>query len=102
MQQVNEASEWMLSGQCRTRALWPWGRRCQRRGGRFHLPDFEGGSPMVATRCVRCTSGCFAGFGRVLATLVLVVGLISGAPMLVEAQAPRSPTPAPVPGVVPP
>src|ERR687896_1163952 len=49
---------------------------------------------------VRCISGCSNGFDRVLATLVLVVGLISGAPMLVEAQAPRSPTPAPVPGVV--
>ena len=38
--------------------------------------------------------------GRALAALVLVAGLVSGAPMLAQAQAPRSPTPKPVEGVV--
>src|SRR5688572_6995034 len=39
-------------------------------------------------------------FGRALATLMLVTGVVAGAPLLVEAQAPRSPTPAPVHGGV--
>jgi glucose/arabinose dehydrogenase len=38
--------------------------------------------------------------GRALAALALVAGLASGVPMLVQAQAPRSPTPAPVEGAV--
>jgi glucose/arabinose dehydrogenase len=54
---------------------------------------------MARTMRVQCTTGWSTGFGRGLATLVLV-GLVSGAPMLVEAQAPRSPTPAPVNGAV--
>jgi aldose sugar dehydrogenase len=54
---------------------------------------------MARTMRVRCTTGWSAGFGRALATLVLV-GLVSGAAMLVGAQAPRSPTPAPVNGAV--
>jgi aldose sugar dehydrogenase len=54
---------------------------------------------MARTRRVQCTTGRSTGFGRALATLVLV-GLVSGAPILVEAQAPRSPTPAPVHGAV--
>jgi glucose/arabinose dehydrogenase len=55
---------------------------------------------MTCVMRVRCISGCSTGFGRALATLVLVAGLVSGAPMLVQAQAPRSPTPAPVNGAV--
>ncbi len=55
---------------------------------------------MVHMMRVRCTTGCSTGFGWVLATLVLVAGLVSGVPMLVQAQAPRSPTPAPVNGAV--
>jgi aldose sugar dehydrogenase len=54
---------------------------------------------MACTLRVRCISGCSTGFGRALATLVLVAGLISGAPVL-QAQAPRSPTPVPVNGAV--
>jgi glucose/arabinose dehydrogenase len=38
--------------------------------------------------------------GRELAALVLVAGLVLGTPVLVPAQAPRSPTPEPVEGVV--
>jgi aldose sugar dehydrogenase len=49
---------------------------------------------------IRCITGRFTGFGWVLPTLVLVAGLVSGALMLVEAQAPRSPTPGPVNGAV--
>jgi glucose/arabinose dehydrogenase len=55
---------------------------------------------MTCLMQVRCISGCSNGCSRVLATLVLVAGLVSGAPMLVEAQAPRSLTPAPVNGAV--
>jgi glucose/arabinose dehydrogenase len=55
---------------------------------------------MARTMRVRCTTGCSTGFGRALATLVLVAVLASGAQMLVEAQAPRSPTPASVHGAV--
>jgi aldose sugar dehydrogenase len=54
---------------------------------------------MARTMRARCTTGCSTGFGRALAALVLV-GLVAGARMLVEAQAPRSPTPAPVNGAV--
>jgi glucose/arabinose dehydrogenase len=38
--------------------------------------------------------------GRALAALVLVAGLVSGAPERLQAQAPRSPTPEPVEGAV--
>jgi glucose/arabinose dehydrogenase len=55
---------------------------------------------MARTRRVRCITGCSTDFGRVLATLVLIAGLGSDAPMLAPAQAPRSPTPKPVEGVV--
>jgi aldose sugar dehydrogenase len=44
--------------------------------------------------------GGYTGFGRTLAALVLAAGLASGTPTLVQAQAPRSPTPAPVDGAV--
>jgi aldose sugar dehydrogenase len=54
---------------------------------------------MARTMRVRCTTGWSTRFGRALATLALV-GLVAGAPMLVGAQAPRSPTPAPVNGAV--
>src|SRR5262245_11062289 len=37
---------------------------------------------------------------RALAAFALVAGVVSGAPMLAQAQAPRSPTPAPVQGGV--
>src|SRR5919109_1618297 len=47
-----------------------------------------------------CITGGSTGFGRALATLVLVACVMSGAPALVLAQAPRSPTPAPVNGAV--
>src|ERR671924_223084 len=40
------------------------------------------------------------GFSRTLAALVLVAGLVAGVPMLVRAQAPRSPTPAPLQGAI--
>ena len=55
---------------------------------------------MACTMRVRCSTGCSTGFGRALVTLVLVAVLVSGAPVLVRAQAPRSPTPAPVNGAV--
>jgi glucose/arabinose dehydrogenase len=51
-------------------------------------------------RRVRHGTGYSNGFGRALATLVFVAFLASGAPVLVQAQAPRSPTPAPVKGAV--
>jgi glucose/arabinose dehydrogenase len=47
-----------------------------------------------------CITGSSTGFGRALAAFVLVAGMVSGAPILVQAQAPRSPTPAPLNGVV--
>jgi len=55
---------------------------------------------MARARRVRCTAGGSTGFGRALTTLALVAGLVVGAPKLAQAQAPRSPTPAPVDGVV--
>jgi aldose sugar dehydrogenase len=55
---------------------------------------------MARTIWIRYTTGGSTGFGRALATLVLVAGVVAGAPILVQAQAPRSPTPAPVPGAV--
>src|SRR5919107_999157 len=55
---------------------------------------------MPHTMRVRRLTGCHTGFSRALATLVLVVGLVLGAPMPMQAQAPRSPTPKPVDGVV--
>jgi aldose sugar dehydrogenase len=55
---------------------------------------------MACTRRVRCIPGCSNGFGGALAILVVVAGLALGAPVLVQAQAPRSPTPAPVDGAV--
>jgi glucose/arabinose dehydrogenase len=55
---------------------------------------------MIRTRLVWCLFGGSSGFGGALATLVLVACLVAGAPMLVQAQAPRSPMPKPVQGVV--
>jgi aldose sugar dehydrogenase len=51
---------------------------------------------------VWCITGGSTGFGRALATLVLVAYLVSSTPGLTQgqAQAPRSPTPAPVNGAV--
>jgi glucose/arabinose dehydrogenase len=49
---------------------------------------------------IRYTTGCSTRFARALAILVLATGVVAGAPLRVEAQAPRSPTPAPVHGVV--
>src|SRR5918996_5747980 len=49
---------------------------------------------------VWCITGSSTGFGWGLAAFVLVAGWVLGAPMLVQAEAPRSPTPAPVPGAV--
>jgi aldose sugar dehydrogenase len=55
---------------------------------------------MVQTMLTWCITGSSTGFGRALAAFVLVAGMVSGAPILVQAQAPRSPTPAPLDGVV--
>jgi aldose sugar dehydrogenase len=55
---------------------------------------------MICPMQVGGISGCSNGFGRALATLVLVAGLALGEPVRVQAQAPRSPTPAPVNGAV--
>jgi aldose sugar dehydrogenase len=55
---------------------------------------------MVQTMLTWCITGSSTGFGRALAAFVLVAGMVSGAPILVQAQAPRSPTPAPLNGVV--
>jgi glucose/arabinose dehydrogenase len=49
---------------------------------------------------VWCITGSSTGFGWEVAAFALVAGWVLGAPMLVQAQAPRSPTPAPVQGVV--
>jgi glucose/arabinose dehydrogenase len=49
---------------------------------------------------VWCIIGASTTFGRTLTALVLAAGLTSGAPMLVQAQAPRSPKPEPVEGAV--
>jgi aldose sugar dehydrogenase len=49
---------------------------------------------------VQCTTGGSTGFGRVLGALVLVAGVVAVAPLRAGAQAPRSPTPAPVHGAV--
>ena len=49
---------------------------------------------MARTIRVRCLTGYSIGFGRVLATIVVVASMVLGAPVLVLAQAPRSPTPA--------
>ena len=55
---------------------------------------------MTRTMPVWCIIGASTGFSRTLAALVLAAGLLSGTPMLVQAQAPRSPTPEPVEGRV--
>src|SRR5919106_529281 len=55
---------------------------------------------MARTMRLWCLIGYSTGFGRALATLVFVAGLVSGAPVLVQAQAPRSPTPAPMNGAI--
>jgi aldose sugar dehydrogenase len=55
---------------------------------------------MTRTKPVWCITAGSTGFDRALAAFMLVAGLASGAPMLAQAQAPRSPTPAPVKGVV--
>jgi aldose sugar dehydrogenase len=55
---------------------------------------------MARTIRVRYTTSYSIGFSRVLAALVLVAGVVAGTPQRVEAQAPRSPTPAPVHGTV--
>jgi glucose/arabinose dehydrogenase len=49
---------------------------------------------------VPCITVRATGVRRALTTLLLVAGLLSGNPVLVQAQAPRSPTPAPVNGAV--
>ena len=49
---------------------------------------------------VRCNAGCSLGLSRALITRVLVAILVFGTPVLVRAQAPRSPTPVPVNGAV--
>jgi glucose/arabinose dehydrogenase len=48
---------------------------------------------MACTVWVRYFTGGTTGFGRALAILVLVTGVVTDAPLRVEAQAPRSPTP---------
>jgi len=55
---------------------------------------------MACIMRVPCITACATGVRRALTTLVLVAGLLSGTPVLVQAQAPRSPTPAPVNGAV--
>src|SRR5688500_18571097 len=55
---------------------------------------------MARTIRVRYTTGGSTGFGRALATLVVVAGVVRGAPLWVEAQAPRSPTPVSVNGAI--
>jgi len=55
---------------------------------------------MARTMRVWCITGGSTGLGRALASLVLVAGVVAGAPVRVQAQAPRSPTPAPVEGTV--
>jgi aldose sugar dehydrogenase len=55
---------------------------------------------MARTMRVRFATGCSTGFGRALATLLLVTGIVSGAPVLVQAEAPRSPTPASIQGAI--
>jgi glucose/arabinose dehydrogenase len=55
---------------------------------------------MARTIRVRYTTGGSTGFGRALAIFVLVTGIVAGAPRRMEAQAPRSPTPASVHGAV--
>jgi glucose/arabinose dehydrogenase len=55
---------------------------------------------MACTTRVRFAIGCSNRFGRALATLLFVAGVVSGAPVLMEAQAPRSPTPEPGRGAI--
>jgi aldose sugar dehydrogenase len=55
---------------------------------------------MICKMPVWCIPGHSSGFGWGLSTLVLVAGVVSGTLMSAQAQAPRSPTPAPEPGVV--
>ena len=55
---------------------------------------------MACTMWVRCNAGCSLGLSRALITRVLVAILVFGTPVLVRAQAPRSPTPVPVNGAV--
>jgi aldose sugar dehydrogenase len=49
---------------------------------------------MACTMRVRRVTGFSIGSGRTLATIVVVAGLVLGASVLGQAQAPRSPTPA--------
>jgi glucose/arabinose dehydrogenase len=57
---------------------------------------------MIRTMRVWCFTGGSCRFGRALATLVLIAGVVPGVLALAQgqAQAPRSPTPAPVQGAV--
>jgi aldose sugar dehydrogenase len=55
---------------------------------------------MVQKVLLWCTTGSSTGIGRALVTLALVAGLVSGAPVLVQGQAPHSPTPTPMNGAV--
>ena len=55
---------------------------------------------MARTMRVPCITVCATAVGRLLVAVGLVAGLLSGTPVLVQAQAPRSPTPAPVNGAV--
>jgi aldose sugar dehydrogenase len=55
---------------------------------------------MVRTIRVRFITGRSTGFGRALVAFALVACMASGAPVPAQAQAPRSPTPAPLNGAV--
>ena len=53
---------------------------------------------MTRRKPVWCIIGASIGFTWTLTVLLLVVGVVSGGPVLALAQAPRSPTPAPEQG----
>jgi glucose/arabinose dehydrogenase len=55
---------------------------------------------MACTIRVRYSTGGTTGFGRALAILMLITGVVADAPLRVEAQAPRSPTATPVNGAI--
>jgi glucose/arabinose dehydrogenase len=55
---------------------------------------------MARTMRLRCLIDYSTGFRRAPATLVVVAGIVLGASVLVQAQAPRSPTPVPVNGAL--
>jgi aldose sugar dehydrogenase len=55
---------------------------------------------MACTIQVQCTTGYSIRFSHMLATLVLVAGMVGIPPRLTGAQVPRSPTPAPVHGAI--